>query len=84
MVLVTVAGALVGRELAAWTALAGIPVTICGFALLHHVARDRQLGFGFLAVSYMLWAFVDLLKVGVLVVVLLDAFLDFGRRAKAS
>ncbi|MEC7148498.1 MAG: hypothetical protein VXW75_00005, partial [Pseudomonadota bacterium] len=84
LVLVTVAGALGGRELAAWTALAGIPVTICGFALLHHVARDRQLGFGFLAVSYMLWTFVDLLKVGVLVAVLLDAFFDFGRRAKAS
>jgi len=84
LVLVTVAGALGGRELAAWTALAGVPVTICGFALLHHVARDRQLGFGFLAVSYMLWAFVDLLKVGVLVAVLLDAFFDFGRRAKAS
>ena len=84
LVLVTVAGALGGRELAAWTALAGIPVTICGFALLHHVARDRQLGFGFLAVSYMLWAFVDLLKVGVLIAVLLDAFFDFGRRAKAS
>jgi hypothetical protein len=84
LVLVTVAGALGGRELAAWTALAGIPVTICGFALLHHVARDRQLGFGFLAVSYMLWAFIDLLKVGVLVAVLLDAFFDFGRRAKAS
>jgi hypothetical protein len=32
----------------------------------------------------MLWAFVDLLKVGVLVVVLLDAFFDFGRRAKTS
>ena len=84
LVLVTVAGALGGRELAAWTALAGIPVTICGFALLHHVARDRQLGFGFLAVSYMLWAFVDLLKVGVLVAVLLDAFFDFGRRAKRA
>jgi hypothetical protein len=84
LVLVVIAGAVGGREVAAWTALAGIPVTICGFALLHHVARDRQLGFGFLAVSYMLWTFVDLLKVGVLIAVLLDAFFDFGRRAKAS
>ena len=84
LVLITVAGAVGGREMAAWTALAGIPVTVCGFALLHHVARDRQLGIGFLAVSYMLWAFVDLLKVGVLLVVLLDAFFDFGRRAKSS
>jgi hypothetical protein len=32
----------------------------------------------------MLWAFVDLLKVGVLVAVLLDVFFDFGRRAKTS
>ncbi len=84
LVLVVIAGAVGGRDVAAWTALAGIPVTICGFALLHHVARDRQLGFGFLAVSYMLWTFVDLLKVGVLIAVLLDAFFDFGRRAKAS
>ncbi len=84
LVLVVISGAVGGREVAAWTALAGIPVTICGFALLHHVARDRQLGFGFLAVSYMLWTFVDLLKVGVLIAVLLDAFFDFGRRAKAS
>jgi hypothetical protein len=84
LVLVVIAGAVGGREVAAWTALAGIPVTICGFALLHHVERDRQLGFGFLAVSYMLWTFVDLLKVGVLIAVLLDAFFDFGRRAKAS
>ena len=84
LVLVVIAGAVGGREVAAWTALAGIPVTICGFALLHHVARDRQLGFGFLAVSYMLWTFVDLLKVGVLIAVLLDAFFDFGRRGKAS
>ena len=84
LVLVTVLGALGGRELAAWTAMAGIPVTICGFALLHHVARDRQLGFGFLALSYILWVFVDLLKVGVLLAVLLDAFFDFGRRSKVS
>ena len=84
LVAVTVAGALGGREFAVWTALAGIPVTIYGFALLHHVARDRQLGFGFLAVSYGLWAFVDLLKVGVLLAVLLDSFFDFGRRAKAN
>ena len=82
LVLVTAAGALGGRELAAWTALAGIPVTICGFALLHHVARGRRLGFWFLAASYMLWVFVDLLKVVVLVAVLLDAFFDFGRRAQ--
>ena len=84
LVSITVAGALGGKELAAWAALAGIPVTICGFALLHQVARDRQLGIGFLAVSYMLWAFVDLLKVGVLVAVLLDVFFDFGRRSKTS
>ena len=84
LVLVTVAGAVGGSELAAWTALAGIPVTVCGFALLHHVARDRQLGIGALAVSYMLWVFVDVLKVGLLLVVLLDAFFDFGRREKSS
>ena len=46
LVLVVIAGAVGGREVAAWTALAGIPVTICGFALLHHVARVWICGCG--------------------------------------
>ena len=84
LVVVTVAGAMSGGEWAAWSALVGIPITVCGFALLHSIARDRKLGGGFLTVSYVLWAFVDVLKVGVLVAVLLDAFFDLGRRAKSN
>jgi hypothetical protein len=84
LVVVTVVGAMSSGEWAAWSALAGIPVTVCGFALLHCIARDRKLGGGFLTVSYVLWAFVDVLKVGVLVAVLLDAFFDLGRRVKPN
>ena len=84
LVVVTVVGAMSSGEWAAWSALAGIPITVCGFALLHSVARDRELGGGFLTVSYILWAFVDVLKVGVLVAVLLDAFIDLGRRVKPN
>jgi hypothetical protein len=84
LVVVTVVGAMSSGEWAAWSALAGIPVTVCGFALLHCIARDRKLGGGFLTVSYVLWAFVDVLKVGVLVAVLLDAFIDLGRRVKPN
>ena len=84
LVVVTVVGAMSSGEWAAWSALAGIPVTVCGFALLHSIARDRKLGGGFLTVSYVLWAFVDVLKVGVLVAVLLDAFFDLGRRVKPN
>ena len=84
LVVVTVVGAMSSGEWAAWSALAGIPVTVCGFALLHSIARDRKLGGGFLTVSYVLWAFVDVLKVGVLVAVLLDAFFDLGRRVKSN
>ena len=84
LVTVTVVGAMSGGEWAAWSALAGIPTTVCGFALLHSVARDRKLGGGFLTVSYVLWAFVDVLKVGLLVAVLLDAFFDLGRREKPN
>ena len=84
LVVVTVVGAMSSGEWAAWSALAGIPVTVCGFALLHCIARDRKLGGGFLTVSYVLWAFVDVLKVGVLVAVLLDAFFDLGRRVKSN
>jgi hypothetical protein len=84
LVVVTVVGAMSSGEWAAWSALAGIPVTVCGFALLHSIARERKLGRGFLTVSYILWAFVDVLKVGVLVAVLLDAFIDLGRRVKPN
>ena len=84
LVVVTVVGAMSSGEWAAWSALAGIPITVCGFALLHSIARDRELGGGFLTVSYILWAFVDVLKVGVLVAVLLDAFIDLGRRVKRN
>lgn len=84
LVVVTVVGAMSSGEWAAWSALAGIPITVCGFALLHSIAHDRELGGGFLTVSYILWAFVDVLKVGVLVAVLLDAFIDLGRRVKPN
>lgn len=84
LVLVAMLGALNGSEAAAWSALAGIPVTLAGFALFHHIARRQQLGGTFLTVGYVLWIIVDGLKVGVLLAVLLDAFLDLGRRAKSK
>ena len=84
LVLVAMLGALNDSEAAAWSALAGIPVTLAGFALFHHIAKRQQFGGTFLAVGYVLWIIVDGLKVGVLLAVLLDAFLDLGRRAKAK
>ena len=82
LVLVAMAGALNGSETAAWSALAGIPVTLAGFGLFHHIAKRQQLGGTFLTIGYVLWVIVDGLKVGVLLAVLLDASLDLGRRVK--
>ena len=84
LVLVAMLGALNGSEAAAWSALAGIPVTLAGFALFHHIAKRQQLGGTFLTVGYVLWIIVDGLKVGLLLAVLLDAFLDLGRRARSK
>ena len=84
LVLAAMLGALNGSEAAAWSALAGIPVTLAGFALFHHIARRQQLGGTFLTVGYVLWIIVDGLKVGVLLAVLLDALLDLGRRARSK
>lgn len=84
LVLAAMLGALNGSEAAAWSALAGIPVTLAGFALFHHIANRQQLGGTFLTVGYVLWIIVDGLKVGVLLAVLLDAFLDLGRRARSK
>ena len=82
LVLVAMAGALNGSETAAWSALAGIPVTLAGFGLFHHIAKRQQLGGTFLTIGYVLLVIVDGLKVGVLLAVLLDAFLDLGRRVR--
>ena len=84
LVLLAMLGALNGGEAAAWSALAGIPVTLAGFALFHHIAKRQQLGGAALTVGYALWIIVDGLKVGVLLAVLLDAFLDLGRRARSK
>ena len=84
LVLAAMLGALNGSEAAAWSALAGIPVTLAGFALFHHIAKRQQLGGTFLTVGYVLWIIVDGLKVGVLLAVLLDAFLELGRRARSK
>lgn len=84
LVLLAMLGALNGGEVAAWSALAGIPVTLAGFALFHHIAKRQQLGGAVLTVGYALWIIVDGLKVGVLLAVLLDAFLDLGRRARSK
>ena len=84
LVLLAMLGALNGGEVAAWSALAGIPVTLAGFALFHHIAKRQQLGGAALTVGYALWIIVDGLKVGVLLAVLLDAFLDLGRRARSK
>ena len=69
LVLVAMAGALNGSETAAWSALAGIPVTLAGFGLFHHIAKRQQLGGTFLTIGYVLWVIVDGLKVGVLLAV---------------
>ena len=84
LVLLAMLGALNGGEAAAWSALAGIPVTLAGFALFHHIAKRQQLDGAALTVGYALWIIVDGLKVGVLLAVLLDAFLDLGRRARSK
>ena len=57
-------------------------MTLAGFGLFHHIAKRQQLGGTFLTIGYVLWVIVDGLKVGVLLAVLLDAFLDLGRRVK--
>ena len=84
LVLAAMLGALNGSEAAAWSALAGIPVTLAGFALFHHIAKRQQLGGTFLTVGYVLWIIVDGLKVGVLLAVLLAVFLDLGRRSRSK
>lgn len=63
-----------------WAAISAVPLIFCGFALAHARASMTGQGGGWLTAFYVLWLVLDPVKVALLAVVVIDAFMDFRSR----
>lgn len=67
-------------DLNGWAAISAVPLVFCGLALAHARASMTGQGGGWLTAFYVLWLVLDPVKVALLVVVVIDAFIDFRSR----
>ena len=63
-----------------WVAVSVIPLMFCGFALAHARAAVVGHGAGWLTAFYVLWLVLDPVKIALLGIVVIDAFLNFRAR----
>jgi len=63
-----------------WAAITAVPLTFCGFALVHARAARAGQGSGWLTAFYLFWLFFDPVKAVLLAVVVVDAMVDFRGR----
>ena len=87
-VLVMASAALVlwwlGPECRVWSAIAVLPLTVAGFALVHAYAVRTDKGLGWLTLMYVLWIVLDPVKWLWVACVVIDAFADFRARWSRS
>ena len=87
-VLVMASAALVlwwlGPEWRVWSAVAVLPLTVAGFALVHAYAVRTDKGLGWLTLIYGLWIVLDPVKWLWVACVVIDAFADFRARWSRS
>ena len=87
-VLVMASAALVlwwlGPEWRVWSAVAVLPLTVAGFALVHAYAVRTDKGLGWLTLVYVLWIVLDPVKWLWVACVVIDAFADFRARWSRS
>ena len=87
-VLVMASAALVlwwlGPEWRVWSAIAVLPLTVAGFALVHAYAVRTDKGLGWLTLMYVLWIVLDPVKWLWVACVVIDAFADFRARWSRS
>ena len=73
-----------GPEWVGWSAIAAVPLTAWGFALIHARAKSRGRGRGWLTGVYLLWLFIDPAKFMLIGLVIADAWIDFRSRWQQS
>lgn len=74
--------ALLGAEYQLWALMFAVPFTVAGFAAAHWVAGAKGWGRGILVAFYVMWLFIDWVKLGVILLALVDSFVDLRRRAQ--
>ena len=73
-----------GPEWRVWSAIAVLPLTVAGFALVHAYAVRTDKGLGWLTLMYVLWIVLDPVKWLWVACVVIDAFADFRARWSRS
>jgi len=71
-----------GLEYRPWAVLFAVPLSVAGLGLVHARAAYRRLGAGWLTLFYLLWLFLDPVKLIVIGVAVADSWLDFRSRWK--
>ncbi len=71
-----------GSPWVVWSAVAVLPLTIAGFALIHSYARHSGRRLGWLAFMYVLWFVFDIAKWLWVGLALIDTFAEFRERWK--
>ena len=73
-----------GPEWRVWSAVAVLPLTVVGFALIHAYAARTRKRLGWLTLMYLLWIVLDPMKWLWVACVVIDAFADFRSRWSPS
>lgn len=71
---------MLGVEYRPWAVLFAIPLTFAGLGFVHARTARRGLGYGWLSLFYVFWLLLDPVKLIVIVVAVLDSWLDFRGR----
>lgn len=69
-----------GSSWLVWAATAGLPLVFAGFALVHGVVGQRKLNTGWLVAMYCLWLISDWAKALLLLLAVVDSWLNFRGR----
>ena len=75
---------LTSDELSGWAIVFAVPLTFCGFALLHSWIRAKRIGRTTVITSYLMWLVFDPIKLALLAMVVVDAFVDIRSRWPAE
>ena len=69
-----------GAEYRLWALIFAIPFMFAGFALIHGIAGQKQLGANWIGLFYFFWLLLDPLKALVLILAVVDSWLNIRER----
>jgi len=62
-----------------WAVIFALPFVVAGFSLMHAFVARRQLGTTTLVFAYIAWLLIDVFKVALLLVVIVDSWVDLRK-----